>query len=126
MLTRKNRQQPSTFNEQQISTIIGEGFVFTGEMRGEAAIRIEGKIIGNVQVESGVILGEKGCIEGDIVSNSVIIFGTVHGSIKTKHIEIKKTGLIFGDITADTVEVEMGAKYNGRLSMQEAGLKEAS
>lgn len=127
MFKRKNKQQSLQINDQQISTIIGEGYIFTGELQGSSVIRIEGKVIGNVNVESGVILGENGIIEGNIISKSVIIYGTVTGNIKTTQLEIKKTAHIDGDITADTLEIELGAKYNGKLNMQiQQILKEAS
>ena len=105
-------------NQQQISTIIGEGYTFTGELQGASVIRIEGKVIGNVNVEGGVVLGETGMIEGDITSQSVIIFGTVNGNIKTAQLEIKKTGIVNGDISADSLEIQLGAQYNGQLNMQ--------
>ncbi len=118
MFRKNQKQQPLEINQQEISTIIGEGFTFTGELYGASAIRIEGKIIGNVHVEGGIVLGEKGEIEGDIVTKSAIIFGTIKGSIKTTQLEIKKTGFVNGDITTDTVEIEFGAKYNGKLEMK--------
>lgn len=127
MFKKNQKQQALQINDQQISTIIGEGYVFTGELEGSSIIRIEGKIIGNVNVDSGVILGENGIIEGNITSKSVIIYGTVNGNIKTTQLEIKRTGVINGEITTDTLEIELGAKYNGRLSMQiPQALKEAS
>ncbi len=110
-------QQPLEINQNEISTIIGEGYTFTGELHGTSVIRIEGKIIGNVKVEGGVVLGEKGNVEGDIITKSAIIFGTVSGSVKTTQLEIKKTGHVTGDITTDTLEIELGAQYNGKLNM---------
>src|SRR5687768_5345751 len=127
MFKKNQKQQPLQINDQQISTIIGEGYVFTGELEGSSIIRIEGKIIGNVNVDSGVILGENGIIEGNITSRSVIIYGTVNGNIKTTQLEIKRSGVINGEITTDTPEIELGAKYNGTLNMQiPQALKEAS
>ena len=127
MFKKKDNQQALQINDQQISTIIGEGYVFTGELQGSSIIRIEGKVIGNVNVESGVILGENGFIDGNISSRSVIIYGTVNGNIKTTQLEIKKTGQIHGEISTDTLEIELGAKYNGQLKMEVPQLlKEAS
>ena len=114
----KNQQQPLEISQHEISTIIGEGFVFIGEVRGASVIRIEGKIIGNVHVENGVILGEKGNVEGDIHTKSAIIYGTIKGNVKSTQLEIKKTGLINGDISTDTLEIELGAQYNGKLNMR--------
>lgn len=118
MFKKNKKQQPLEIKQQEISTIIGEGYTFTGELRGSSVIRIEGKIIGNVNVEGGVVLGEKGIIDGDIFTKSAIIYGTVNGNIKSTQLEIKKTGYVNGTITTDTLEIELGAQYNGQLSMQ--------
>ena len=118
MFKKSDKQKPLEINQQEISTIIGEGYIFTGELRGSSVVRVEGKIIGNINVEGGVVLGEKGIVEGDIVTKSAIIFGTVNGNIKTSQLEIKKTGFVNGEITTDSLEIELGAKYNGKLSMQ--------
>ncbi len=124
---RKNNKQPLEINQQEISTIIGEGYIFTGEVQGSSVIRIEGKVIGKVNVDGGVVLGEKGNIDGNITSRSVIIYGTVNGNIRSTQLEIKKTGFVNGDIITDTLEIELGAQYNGKLDMQpQQILKEAS
>jgi cytoskeletal protein CcmA (bactofilin family) len=117
---KKNKKQLQSLeiNQQEISTIIGEGYTFTGELNGSSVVRIEGKIIGNVNVEGGVVLGEKGIIEGDIITKSAVIYGTVNGNIKSSQLEIKKTGYVNGDIITDTLEIELGARYNGKLNMQ--------
>ena len=125
MFTKKNKKEKSLeINQQEISTIIGEGYTFTGELKGSSIIRIEGKIIGNVHVEGGVVLGEKGIVEGDIVTKSAIIFGTVRGNVKATQLEIKKSGRVIGDIITDTLEIELGAQYNGKLNMQKQQLLE--
>ena len=118
MFKKNKKQQPLEIKEQEISTVIGEGYIFTGEIQGSSVIRIEGKVIGNVNVEGGVVLGEKGNIEGDIATKSAIIYGTVNGNIRSTQLEIKKTGFVNGDIITDTLEIELGARYNGKLNMQ--------
>ena len=117
MFKKNKKQQPLEINQQEISTVIGEGYIITGELQGSSAIRIEGTIIGNVNVDGGVVLGEKGNIEGDIITKSAVIYGTVNGNIKSTQLEIKKTGYVNGDIITDTLEIELGAKYNGKLNM---------
>ena len=118
MFKKDKKQQPLEINQQEISTIIGEGYTITGEIRGSSVIRIEGKVIGNINVEGGIVLGEKGNIKGDINTRSAIIYGTITGNVKAVQLEIKKTGLVNGDITTDTLEIELGAQYNGKLNMR--------
>src|SRR4051812_16684354 len=106
MFKKNKKEKHLEISQQQISTVIGEGYTFTGELQGSSVIRIEGKIIGNVNVDGGIVLAETGFIEGNIKSQSVIIFGTVNGNIKTTQLEIKKTGIVNGDIFSDTLEIE--------------------
>lgn len=108
-------------NQQEISTIIGLGFTITGELKGKAVVRIDGTVIGNVNVEGGIVLGEKGMIKGDIQTASAIIYGTVNGNVKSQNLEIKKTGKVNGDIKTEAIEIEMGAQYNGKLEMHQSG-----
>lgn len=117
---KKNKQiQITDINQQEISTLIGEGFMLTGELTGKAVVRIDGKVTGNINVENGIILGEKGVIVGDIQTSSAIIYGTVNGNVKVGQLEIKKTGKVNGDIRTETLEIEFGAQYNGKLEMKQ-------
>jgi cytoskeletal protein CcmA (bactofilin family) len=120
----KKNNQIKDLNQQEISTIIGLGFTITGELKGKAVVRIDGTVIGNVNVEGGIVLGEKGMIKGDIQTASAIIYGTVNGNVKTQNLEIKKTGKVNGDIKTEALEIELGAQYNGKLEMHQSGKTE--
>ncbi|QNN42498.1 bactofilin family protein [Pedobacter roseus] len=120
----KKNNQIKDLNQQEISTIIGLGFTITGELKGKAVIRIDGTVIGNVNVEGGIVLGEKGMIKGDIQTDSAIIYGRVNGNVKALNLEIKKTGKVNGDIKTEAIEIEMGAQYNGKLEMHQSGKTE--
>lgn len=120
----KKNNQIKDLNQQEISTLIGLGFTITGELKGKAVVRIDGIVVGNVNVEGGIVLGEKGMIKGDIQTASAIIYGTVNGNVKTQNLEIKKTGKVNGDIKTDTIEIELGAQYNGKLEMHQPGKTE--
>jgi len=117
MFKKNEKEKPLDLNKQEISTLIGEGYTITGELSGNSIIRIDGKVIGNVIVHAGIILGETGRIEGDLTSNSAIIYGTVTGNIKSHQLEIKKSGSVEGDIQTDTLEIELGARFTGKLNM---------
>ncbi|CAH0295918.1 MULTISPECIES: polymer-forming cytoskeletal protein [unclassified Pedobacter] len=120
----KKNNQIKDLNQQEISTLIGLGFTITGDLKGKAVVRIDGTVIGNVNVEGGIVLGEKGMIKGDIQTASAIIYGTVNGNVKAQNLEIKKTGRVNGDIKTEALEIELGAQYNGKLEMHQSGKTE--
>ena len=116
---KKNLKSPlTTLNQEEILTILGEDFECEGNIKSKSNARIEGKITGNLFITKGIILGEKGIIKGNIDTETAVIFGTVNGNVKVKHLEIKKTGTINGDVKTENLIVEIGGKYNGKLDMK--------
>jgi cytoskeletal protein CcmA (bactofilin family) len=115
----------STVNQQAITTLISEGSTVSGNVNAPAVARIDGVITGDVTVTEGLILGEKGVIDGNVVTKNMVVYGVINGNITAQTLEIKATGKITGDIVTGTLLVETGGVYNGRLSMSVPGAKQA-
>jgi len=109
----------SKIDSMPITTVLGADITFTGDIKGDSVIRIDGKIEGNVSLKQGIVLGEKAYIKGDINSDYVIIYGNVIGNITCKELLVRKSGVISGDIHTENIEIEMGGRYNGKLAMTE-------
>ena len=104
---------------QTISTLISEGCLIDGNMKAPAYVRIDGQLKGDVIVEEGLILGEKGSILGNVITKELVVYGTINGNLQVSSLEIKKTGRVNGEIMTQTLSVENGAIYNGSLSMSQ-------
>jgi cytoskeletal protein CcmA (bactofilin family) len=102
---------------QSISTLISEGCIFDGNIKAPAYARIDGQITGDVMVDEGLIVGEKGSILGNIITKEMVVYGSITGTLQVNSLEIKSTGKITGEIRTQTLQVENGAVYNGSLSM---------
>lgn len=102
---------------QAISTFIAEGTVIDGNLKAPAVARIDGQVIGDVNIAEGLILGEKGSIQGNVSTKDMVVYGVITGNIKVESLEIKSTGKINGEIKTGALLVETGAIYNGTLSM---------
>ena len=114
-----------------ISTLICEGCVIKGDLKAPNFVRIDGQLTGDIDINAGLIVGEKGIVNGNIITRELIIYGTVNGNIKAESLKIESTGKINGEIKTQTLQVEMGAVYNGKLStaapaeqVEELGLKD--
>lgn len=104
---------------QAISTLISEGSVLEGSLKAPSFARIDGLVNGDVTVDEGLILGEKGQVKGNIVTKEIVVYGIVNGDIQTGSLEIKASGEITGSIKTQTLLVETGGIYNGQLTMQQ-------
>ncbi len=121
IFSKKNKVE---LDQQAISTMISAGCVLDGNLKAPAFVRIEGKITGDVTIDEGLILGEKGLIIGNIITKELIIYGTVKGNISTHSLEIRNTGQITGDIKTQVLQVETGGTHNGKLSMSAVSKQE--
>jgi len=112
------KNQPSKeLDQQAISTIISEGCIIDGNIKATAFARIDGQINGDVIVDEGLILGEKGSIKGKVNTRQMVVYGTITGNIDAEQLEIRNSGRITGDIKTQSLQIESGAVYNGNLTM---------
>jgi len=102
---------------QSISTLISEGCIFDGNLKAPAFARIDGQITGDVMVDEGLIVGEKGSIHGNVVTKEMVVYGSIRGNVQATSLDIRATGKITGDIRTQALAVEQGAVYDGNLSM---------
>lgn len=119
MLKNKSKKRGhNKMDNASINTVIAEKVHVTGDINGGSSIRIDGKVTGNISVSPGVVLGEKAVVNGNVKSESIVIYGTLNGNIEAKDLAIKSTALINGDIYVETLEIDQGGKYNGNLKME--------
>ncbi len=111
------KEEAKVSGSAEVSTLIGEGCVFEGNLMLSTATRIDGSVKGNIKSEGMLIIGESGSVEGDIQCPEVLIYGKVTGNIEAGKIELKRGAHLTGDIKVNALIIEEGAFYNGRCSM---------
>ena len=104
---------------QAISTFIAEGAIIDGNLKAPAVARLDGHVTGDVNITEGIILGEKGIIQGNVITKDIVVYGVINGNITAESLEIKSTGKVNGEIKTGALLVETGAVYNGTLSMHQ-------
>src|SRR5690606_32438282 len=114
---RRKEAGVSNLDSMPINTIVGNDIVFKGDLFGDSVIRIDGKVEGNISLKQGIILGEKAYVEGNMESDYIILFGHIKGNIKSKEVILKSTCSVQGDIETDALEIEMGSRYSGKLTI---------
>ena len=98
-----------------ITSTVGEDLTIVGNVRTTGSLRLEGRIEGRVECET-LVLGETGVVEGDVISNEVVVFGKVLGGISADQITLQGTCVVVGDLSYGSLAVERGAQFDGRSS----------
>jgi cytoskeletal protein CcmA (bactofilin family) len=103
--------------DTHLETIIGAESSFQGNLRSKGSVRIDGKIDGGVAAE-GVIIGERGEVQGDISARSVVVGGKITGNIHaTESLELLTKSQVFGDLHAPQLLIAEGAIFEGSCLM---------
>ncbi|NBI28467.1 polymer-forming cytoskeletal protein [Chengkuizengella sp. YPA3-1-1] len=98
-------------------TLIGEGSYFDGNIKSEASIRIDGKIVGDIHCEGDVIIGENGVAVSNITARNTTVVGKIEGNVETKKLQISSTGKVHGNISISILSIEDGGKFEGSSKM---------
>ena len=103
-----------------ITSVIGPGINWLGDLRGRGGVRIEGTITGEIAISGLIVVGESGKVEcQNLKADTVIVAGTVKGNITCQKLEIRASGKIWGDIVTMSLTSEDGAFYRGQMRMEE-------
>lgn len=95
------------------ATIITSCMTVTGDFKGTDTMHIDGKVIGNIQVDNTLVIGKSGVVEGNIEANNVIINGELKGTIKCEILEVMQTGVVSKHIEAKHITLD--GKIEGEI-----------
>jgi cytoskeletal protein CcmA (bactofilin family) len=121
----RKREEPTPSLEpvpltSRVTSIIGEGTSWKGELSGSGGIRIEGLFEGKIDLDGMIIVDQKGRVESDLIkADTVIVAGAVRSNIHAKKVEIRSTGRVWGDVTTVKFSSEEGAYLRGKIQMEE-------
>ena len=109
----------------RVTSIIGEGTSWKGEVSGSGGIRIEGLYEGGIDLDGLIIVDQKGRVESDLIkADTVIVAGAVRSNIFAQKVEIRSTGRVWGDVTTVKFSSEEGAYLRGNIQMEKEEVPE--
>ena len=102
----------------KIENVVGLSCVVKGDLSGEGAFRVDGTIEGSVESKAAVVVAESGAVTGNVRAVDVLVAGKIHGNVSCSgHLDILSTGVIEGDIEAQSLRIETGGTFSGRSHM---------
>jgi cytoskeletal protein CcmA (bactofilin family) len=93
-------------------SIISADLVVNGTLTSTGDIQIDGRVEGDVH-SSGLVIGEKALINGEVLAEDVTIRGRVQGSIRARKVLLAATCHVEGNILHEAFAVEAGAFFEG-------------
>lgn len=124
MFRRRNENtQPSNQSASpvdRVTSVLGNGVTWKGDITGTGGIRIEGAFEGAILLRGLLVVGETGKLTCDhLRANVVIVAGAVRGDITAEKVEIRSTGRVWGDVVTAAFATEEGAFLRGQIRMEE-------
>ena len=113
-------QTPSgPIEERRVVAWVGKSVVFRGDLISSEDMTIDGRIEGSVEVRNHhLTIGPNASIEADIAARLVTVFGKVSGTLAAQErVEIRHGATVEADLTCQTLAIQEGAYFCGKVSM---------
>jgi cytoskeletal protein CcmA (bactofilin family) len=120
-MLRKNKPPEETLVVEPFQTLIGPATTLEGRVDFSDSIRVDGRVVGDIQAERGAVgciaVGPEAEVRGNITAHRVLVAGTVIGNIRALEIaHLLGTARVTGDIAYARLSMCAGAQVNGKLA----------
>jgi cytoskeletal protein CcmA (bactofilin family) len=98
------------------ASVIGQGTVIRGHVRGDGSLDVFGRVEGDVSVSGDVRLGEHAAVKGSVTGADLRIAGAVAGDLHGSGSVLLESGArVVGDISAPRIGIADGALVRGNV-----------
>jgi cytoskeletal protein CcmA (bactofilin family) len=98
--------------------LIGAGTKIEGDITTNGDMRVDGTLIGVINVKGKLVVGASGSIEGEVICQNADISGTIKGKIGIAELlSLKASAKLTCDIITNKIAIEPGASFSGACSM---------
>jgi cytoskeletal protein CcmA (bactofilin family) len=105
---------------ERVTSVLGSGIIWKGQLSGSGGVRIEGAFEGEVALNGLLVVGETGRVTcQQLRANVVIVAGAVNGDITAEKLEIRSTGRVWGNVVTAAFATEEGAFLRGQIRMED-------
>jgi len=105
------------------TSILGPTIQFKGELSADEDLIINGTIEGTITRMQRLTIGREGTVHANVDAQLVVIEGTIQGDVRAeKSVQVAPTAHMVGNITAPSVSILEGAKFNGSVDMSDGSV----
>lgn len=96
------------------SSLISKGFEFTGDMKSDGSLTVDGAIKGNLVVQT-LLIGATGLVDGSVKADSINVEGCLSGAVECKDLVVGGRAVVDGKLSYSTVTIQRGGTIKGDL-----------
>lgn len=97
-------------------SLIANGLTIEGRIEGSGDLRIAGNFQGDVNVRGNLTIEAGARLTGGVRAHAVVIAGELQGNVDSaKRVEILDTGVLDGNLKAESITVAAGSKMRGQV-----------
>lgn len=111
---------PQAAATDRITSVLGNGVTWKGQIGGSGGVRIEGTFEGDIALRGVLVVGETGRVTCEhLRAHVVIVAGIVRGDITADKLEIRSTGRVWGNVVTTAFATEEGAFLRGQIRTED-------
>ena len=95
-------------------SLISEGFEFTGDMKSEGSLTVDGSIKGNLIVKS-LVIGATGMVDGSVKADNISVEGGLYGAVNCQDLIVGARAVVDGQLAYETITIQRGGTIKGDL-----------
>jgi cytoskeletal protein CcmA (bactofilin family) len=102
--------------EPPLAALLGAGSDYSGDMRFEGRVRVDGRFRGRLVTEDALEVGPDGFVDGEADVLHAVVSGHVKGKLHVRELlVVESTGRVEGLVDAHLLEVRSGASISGEI-----------
>ena len=104
---------------------IGKSVVIKGELSGSEDLYLDGHVEGSIALKGkSLTVGPNGQVKGSVEGKGVVVQGKLDGNIlASDRVELRKSAVVNGDISAQRISIEEGAFLKGKVEIHRSDSK---
>jgi cytoskeletal protein CcmA (bactofilin family) len=104
---------------------IGKSVVVKGELSGSEDLYVDGQVEGSIALKgNSLTVGPNGQVKASVDAKGVVVQGKLDGNIQVSdRVELRKSAVVTGDISAQRISIEEGAFLKGKVDIQRTDAK---
>jgi cytoskeletal protein CcmA (bactofilin family) len=105
-----------------VKTLIGPGWRLKGRIYGKGQVVFQSRFEGEVDIQGCMTVDPPATVKGMFHAEEIHIYGTLEGGLEgSRTVALEKSARVDGDVTTPRLQMDTGARLNGKISMENTG-----